>query len=318
MTLGPSPLLFPVQIAWPLPAAVPPEARAELEALLTQHNVGPDKQAKLRRVVFCDLELTYEMASRNRMVPGGPSREPLHCHPSAALLRGLAVAGALQCTRRRDPGTTGPQCNVLVDDQGRHTGRHVDGRYGDEMEWPNLHPAPAPAGADVTADLTATRQAPAPARRRRGVYVIGDATLARAMRLPEGQHVIAVSVDFERLAVLVKVEGEGLPEVGEGEHARTIRTAAWWTSAPSPAQLAAMPPAERHTAVLAAVGATALEDAGALQGRLRILARHAPDQDSDRFCVCCVADMPSGPHPVAWPCPDYLDAAGDVLGPVPA
>jgi hypothetical protein len=312
MTLGPSPLLFPVQIQWPLPAAVRPEARAELEALLTQHNVGPDKQAKLRRVVFCDMELTYEMASRNRMVPGGPSREPLHCHPSAALLRGLAVAGALQCTRRRDPGTTGPQCNVLVDDQGRHTGRHVDGRYGDEMEWPNLHPAPA--GADVTADLTATSVAVRPTTsRRRGVYVIGDATLARAMRLPEGQHVIAVSVDFERLAVLVKVEGEGLPEVGEGEHAPTIRTASWWTSAPGPDQLAAMPPPARHAAVLAAVEATALEDAAALQGRLRILNRHAPTANGD--CSCC-ALVPGSPDP--FPCLDYRDAAGDILGPAPA
>jgi hypothetical protein len=310
MTLGPSPLLYPVQIAWPLPTAVSPEARAELEALLTQHNVGPDKQAKLRRIVFRGHELAYEMTSRNRMLPGGPFREDLHCHPSAALLRALAVAGALQCTVHRAAGKPGPQCNVLVDDQGRHTGPHIDGRYGDEMEWPNLDPA---EGREPTVDLTATRQAPATTRRHRGVYVIGDATLARAMRLPPGQYVTAVSVDFERLAVLVQAEGEGLPEVGEGEHARTIRTAAWWTSAPSPAQLAAMPPAERHTAVLAAVEATALEDAGALQGRLRILNRHAPTVHGD--CSCC-ALVPGSPDP--FPCLDYRDAAGGILGPAPA
>lgn len=52
--------------------------------------------------------------------------------------------------------------------------------------------------------------------RRRGIYRIDEAQLARLLNLPAGQHVTGVSASFRHLSILVMVEGDDLPEVVPG------------------------------------------------------------------------------------------------------
>lgn len=150
-------------------------------------------------------------------------------------------------------------------------------------------------------------------RRRRGIYEIGDAELARLLRLPAGQHVVSVSADWARLSLLVMVEGAGLPEVATGHHAPTLRQFRPLT----PLGVAKLSPGAAHAAVLAELGAARFEDPDALDGRARILARHAPHkQIAPRlyWCAYCVNDDQTGQP---WPCPDYLDAAAGLVTGLP-
>jgi hypothetical protein len=51
--------------------------------------------------------------------------------------------------------------------------------------------------------------------RRAGVVWLGHTTIAKLLRLPEGQRVGAIHADWLRLGIGVTVEGDGLPEVAE-------------------------------------------------------------------------------------------------------
>jgi hypothetical protein len=51
---------------------------------------------------------------------------------------------------------------------------------------------------------------------RRGIWVLDEDDIAKLIGLPKGQRVIGVHEDWQRLLILVAVEGEGLPEVVPG------------------------------------------------------------------------------------------------------
>lgn len=306
--IGTSPLTHPVAVDFPLHTAVPATTVAELEAWMREH----DHPAKhLDRVVITERLLIVHL----RGECDARDATELRSHPSIRMLADLVQAGALVCASLCYQGQF-YRCNVPVDDRGRHHGPHADGRFGDGVEWPNEGPYP---DAAPVLPLTAPPAPASTSARRRGVYVLGDGTIARALRLPAGQHIMAIATDFERMAVLVQAEGEGLPEVTEGCYAPTVGGAGWGMTPPGPHALAAMPPAERHAAVLAEVEATVLEDTPALQGRLRILIRHAPVErtkypEEPHFCSACI-ERPdyTGETAADWPCEDYRDAAGGLL-----
>ncbi|GAA0528641.1 hypothetical protein GCM10010172_06540 [Paractinoplanes ferrugineus] len=60
--------------------------------------------------------------------------------------------------------------------------------------------------------------------KHRGIYRIDEEQLARLLKLPAGQHVTSVTTSFERLSVLIMVEGEGLPEVHPGTEPPIVGT----------------------------------------------------------------------------------------------
>jgi hypothetical protein len=151
-----------------------------------------------------------------------------------------------------------------------------------------------------------------PRHRNRGIYVIGDGELARLLRLPAGQHVVAVSTSWERLAVLIMVEGEGLPVVTEGCEAPALNE--WGRLRPFfPPNVANLTPGAAHAAVLATLGAVRLEEPAALLGRARILERHGPNPNWAPWPGCSNCVTETGGDPYEWPCEDYLDAAADLV-----
>lgn len=335
--IGVSPLLHPAAVDWtPAARVMPAEVLAELTAWVADHD-PPHGLDEIDRLVIGPRDLLIHYTGTRRQL--GPLVAPLRSQPSARMLAGLVRAAVLVCAARM-AGTDDAEryrCNVAVDAEGRHAGSHVDGRFGDEAEWPNGNPAPTPAGALVLppaadlamlplglpgpADLAPASQlaqlvelvpAGAPSRHR-GVYVLGDETIARALRLPAGQHIMGIGTDFERLAILINAEGEGLPEVAEGMHAPTVGGGWWGITPPSPHTLAALPPPQRHAAVLVAVEGTVLEDDRALQGRLRILTRHRPISSGHRSVAPGFTDECHACDLTDWPCLDYRDAAGGLL-----
>lgn len=148
-----------------------------------------------------------------------------------------------------------------------------------------------------------------PTSRRRGVYVIGDEQIRRALRLPEGQRIMGVTSSFTRLAILVGVEGGDLPDVPDGHEALTVPFATSYYPLPA-AMVATLAPSQVHTAILALLDVVHLEDADALEGRRNILERHAPIMLSyGANCSSCTYDQAAGP----WPCPDYRDASAGLI-----
>lgn len=53
--------------------------------------------------------------------------------------------------------------------------------------------------------------------KNQALVMIYEEQLAKLLRLPEGQRVIAVSSDFTRSSVVLLIEGDGLDPVPEGE-----------------------------------------------------------------------------------------------------
>lgn len=56
----------------------------------------------------------------------------------------------------------------------------------------------------------------------RGIIWIGHETIAQLLELPEGQRVITVAADWQRMSIGVAVEGEGLPDVDESAESPTV------------------------------------------------------------------------------------------------
>lgn len=143
MNLGPSPLFAAVTIPWPPPPAVPGEVLAELTEWLAAHCGGWTTEALRRAVVDEDqLQVWFDP----ELFGPAASAGPLVSHLSAGVLAGLAGAGALLCAAivTDETGAEKWRCNVQVDQHGRHPGPHLDGRFGDEAEWPNGNPAGGP------------------------------------------------------------------------------------------------------------------------------------------------------------------------------
>jgi hypothetical protein len=155
MTLGPSPLYAAVALDWPhaveLPAAIDV---SELVAWL-EHHCGGFALEGLDRVVITetDLQVWRRGPEDPRLCSAEPfpapttlAVAPLLTHPSTAMLTGLADAGVLHCAAvlLGEDNRESARCNVRTDDRGRHLGPHLDGRFGDEVEWPNGNPADAP------------------------------------------------------------------------------------------------------------------------------------------------------------------------------
>ena len=57
---------------------------------------------------------------------------------------------------------------------------------------------------------------------KRGIWVIDEEELTRLLQLPEGQRVVGVRDDWQRMSILVCVEGDGLPEVTPGTEAPIV------------------------------------------------------------------------------------------------
>lgn len=333
MTVAKSLLLHPVAIDGPIPDHLPDVLDAELRAWIGDHR-PPHTLAELDRLVIAERHLLIRYQGDRGL---GAWVTELRSQPSAPMLAGLVAAEVLLCAAvlNHTDDTERWRCNVQVDVQGRHAGPHLDGRFGDEAEWPNgnpVTPPPALTRADDptapflpasmvegAAEPTAELVPAGAASRRRGIYLISDDDIVRAMRMPPGQHVLSMTTDFQRMAILVQVEGDDLEEVAVGCHAPTINGADLWHCRPTAAMLAGLPPPQRHAAILAAVEATVLEDAAALQGRLRILRRHEPVErtkfpEEPHFCAACI-ERPhyAGESAADWPCADYADAAGDLI-----
>lgn len=153
-------------------------------------------------------------------------------------------------------------------------------------------------------------------RRRRGIYEIGDDELCRLLQLGAGQHVVSVNTSWERLSLLIMVEGPGLPECAPGNHPMVINR--WGRFRPlTLVDVAKLAPGAAHAAVLAELGAVRFEDPAALAGRRRILERHAPHPTWKAWPACsnCVGEI--GGDPDEWPCEDYLDAAAGLVAGLP-
>jgi hypothetical protein len=152
----------------------------------------------------------------------------------------------------------------------------------------------------------------APKHRNRGVYVIGDGELARLLRLPPGQQVVAVSTSWERLAVLIMVEGDGLPAVVEGTEAPALNE---WGRLRTmfPPNVSHLAPGAAHATVMASLGTVRLEEPAALLGRARVLERHGPNPNWAPWPGCSNCVNENGGDPYEWPCEDYLDAAADLV-----
>lgn len=167
MTPGPSPLYAAVSLDW-LPAVrlMPGDLVREVGAWIEHYGFDfPDADVEqLRRVVITDTELhlwTFPASAGRResdrsWQTAGPHVIALRSHPSAAMLARLVAARVLACgaTITDKDGAERWRCNVLTDDRGRHRGNHVDGRFGDEAEWPNSNPADAPPPAPPEAPVT--------------------------------------------------------------------------------------------------------------------------------------------------------------------
>lgn len=149
-------------------------------------------------------------------------------------------------------------------------------------------------------------------RRRRGVYAIGDSEIARLLRLPAGQHVVSVSSDWVRLALLIMVEGAGLPEVLEGSAPYEVNRWGRFRDV-APLDVSKLAPGAAHAAVLAELGAVRFEEPAALIGRARILTRHAPSATFTAWPACSNCVSETGGDPYEWPCEDYLDASADMV-----
>ena len=157
-----------------------------------------------------------------------------------------------------------------------------------------------------------------PAPRRRGIYTIGVEQLARAVRLPAGQHFVSATARWETSAVLLMAEGDGLPEVADGCDPPQVNMSQLFYC-PLPASALNLPAPQLHAAVLLTLDIVHLEDAAALEGRRRIIERHAPVErskfpDEPHFCGACI-DRPDfrGASAGDWPCEDYRDAARGIL-----
>lgn len=146
ISLAPSPLFAAVTIPWPPPPAVPPDVLAELTTWLGEHCGGWITEA-LERVVVDEEQL--QVFPDSDLFGFDATTGPLVSHLPAGVLAGLADAGALLCAAIVTDETEAAKwrCNVQVDQHGRHRGDHVDGRYGDEAEWPNGNPADTPPPA---------------------------------------------------------------------------------------------------------------------------------------------------------------------------
>jgi hypothetical protein len=182
-----------------------------------------------------------------------------------------------------------------------------------------------------------TRVTGDPPCRRRGIYIISDDQLTRALRLPPGQQITGARTSFSRLAILVQVEGDDLPEVLPGQEAPTVG-GGYGSIAYYPLhadQAAQLDPGQLHTAVLALLDVVHLEDADALAGRQRIIVRHAPrlhrvrlddngavyragsvQKDTDNAHRALCQPCGDGHHDqrgALWPCPDYRDASAGLV-----
>lgn len=158
---------------------------------------------------------------------------------------------------------------------------------------------------------TADTAAPPPGVRRRGVILLDEQELAYALRLPDEWRLIGFEPKPIRLSIAVHVEGDGLPECPLGAEAPFVAGGPVY-----PLNVTGRPPGEQHAEVLAALDGFRLEHAAVTEGRRRILVRHAPDVDGPvAGCSHCCEYIGgfTGVDPVKWPCPDYADAAADLV-----
>lgn len=252
--------------------------------------------------------------------PAGALALVIRQAPSINMLHNLAFRGALTCTAEdasAQPGTDGPPCCiVLVDYRGRHPGPHTDGA----AQWENSYPY--------------LEDSPVRPRRRAGVLVIPESDLTNLARLQPGQRITGLKTDHMRQAVLLRVEGAGLPEVDELSELPYVDTLRY---RPPPlverVDVEHLPPAQQHATVLQVLG-DLLEHAGHLGaanhvrpdmsvsahatwiGADEIVRRHAPDLDrSTHRLLCTHCESGPGAEGAYWPCPDYRAAAqGAVTG----
>lgn len=257
---------------------------------------------------------------------GRRERVPLLVEPAGLLL------GGKTCGHMTDRGDI-LVCSVRVDDSGRHRGPHVDRPHGN-AEWENEHPA----------DPTETQHAPPPRPPRRlGVLVIPESDLVRLARVQPGQRITGITTDPMMQAVLLRVEGDGLPEVDD--MCVPPRVDALRYQAPPLVErvdVDGMPADQAHAAVqrvlleliehayhlgadTGVVPDLSVNAHAAWTGALEIVRRHAPDlQDRGAYqpskgqapgCLRCLVDLDGQLGAESWPCPDYRAAAqGAVFG----
>lgn len=261
----------------------------------------------------------------------------LRLSPTPRMMTALHLGGYLACSAEKpSPLLTDndqPRCVVLVDDTGRHPGEHTDG----VTQWGNT--APYVEGAPP----------PAPERpvRRVGILLIPEEDLENLAKLAPGQRITGLKVDHMRAAVLLRVEGPGMPEIQELSEPPIVDALRY---RPPPlverVDVERLPPALQHAVVLQVL-AELIEHAGHLGsgcdvrpdlsvnahatwiGADEIVRRHAPDLE-DRgayqpstgttpWCQSCTSVIDNGgvdvPGNEFWPCPDYRAAAqGAVTG----
>lgn len=245
--------------------------------------------------------------------------------PPADLLTDLALGGHLVCSvddvaGDHDPSVGPARCVVLVERTGRHPGDHTDG----VRKWENTDPY-------VETDSPLFRTAPlARQPRRRGVVVLGEEQLERLVRPGPGQRIIGFAPDPIRLAVLVHLEGDGLPEVAPDSFPPEITLLGPVTTYYR-LDVTGWTPERAHAAILAQLAELLEHTAPALTlltpdvavpahatwiGADEIIRRHAPERANNDDLVCSHCRVDHGyPDQVPWPCPDYRAAAqGAVTG----
>lgn len=172
-----------------------------------------------------------------------------------------------------------------------------------------------------------------PPRRTRhaGILSIQESDLERLARVGPGQRITGITTDPMTLSVLLRVEGDDLPEVAEGAYPPHVETLRY--QAPPLVEhvdVYGMAPAEQHAAVQRVL-LELIEHAGHLGaatgvvpdlsvnahagwiGALDIVRRHPPvthHPSSATWCARCLHPALGKTYdPVAWPCPDYRAAA---------
>lgn len=151
-----------------------------------------------------------------------------------------------------------------------------------------------------------------PLFRKLGIYALGDDELAHHLNLPAGQRVLSVSADWACLAVLLMVEGEGLPHVPSGGDVPRLNK--WGRLRPlARLTVSDLSPDAAHAAVLAELAGPRLEDPAVTTGRRRTLDRHQPNPTWTAWPGCNHCVNGTAGDPDDWPCEDYLDAAAGLV-----
>lgn len=175
-------------------------------------------------------------------------------------------------------------------------------------------------------DLAATTTAPERPVRRVGILAVTEEDLCNLARVEPGQRITGLMTDPMRQAVLIRVEGDGLPVCDQGVYPEFVDALRYRPPAlVERVDVEGLPPAQQHAATLIVL-AELIEHAGHLSrgdvqpalalnahatwiGCDQIVRRHAPVGRA--WCATCRNSDGAAP----WPCPDYRNAAlGAVVG----